>query len=285
MSAMTRSDVCVRGTLAILCVLATSGPVGAWGPAGHSIVARAALAASDELPSWFREAADAIADLADAPDRWRGEEGEVPALGALRPDHFFDLDLWGEERLPVDRWAYVERARLRRLRPEAIGFLPFAIQEQYGILLGALRDARGKRPGAQVAALVAAGTLAHLAGDASVPLHASRHHHGWIGPNPAGFTRLGEVHHWFESELVAGVEVAEVHVAPEARHIPRSVPAAVEAALADSLAQVPRLYELERRARVEHDDAGARALVRERLGAGATLLARLWRTAWVRSAT
>ena len=58
---------------------------------------------------------------------------------------------------------------------------------------------------------------------------------------------------------------------------------AVQALLADSLAQVPRLYRLERESRRTGDDAGARELVRERLAAGATLLARLWRTAWVRS--
>ena len=59
----------------------------------------------------------------------------------------------------------------------------------------------------------------------------------------------------------------------------RDVPGAVQALLADSLAQVPRLYRLERESR----RADARVLVRERLAAGATLLARLWRTAWVRS--
>ena len=82
---------------------------------------------------------------------------------------------------------------------------------------------------------------------------------------------------------MAGVDPAEVRAAREASRALGDVPGAVHALLGDSLAQVPRLYRLERESRRTHDDADARALVRERLAAGATLLARLWRTAWVRS--
>ena len=38
--------------------------------------------------------------------------------------------------------------------------------------------------------------------DAAVPLHATRHHHGWEGPNPRGFTRAPSVHAWFETDVV-----------------------------------------------------------------------------------
>jgi len=280
---MTRGDVRVSGVLAILLLLTLSGAAAGWGPEGHAIVTRAALAASDGLPRWFREAGDALAELSNAPDRWREVEKDVPALAARSPDHFFDLDVWGEEPLPPERWAYVERAARRRLRPAAIGFLPFAIGEEYGVLLSAFRDVQAGRAGGREAALAAAGVLAHLAGDAAVPLHATRHHHGWVGPNPEGFTRAGDIHRWFESALVARIDPAEVRAGPEAARALRDVPGAVRAILGDSLAQVPRLYRLERESRDTHDDASARALARARLAAGATLLARLWRTAWVRS--
>jgi hypothetical protein len=282
---MTRGIVCVAMALAIFAVLGAPRAAPAWGPAGHAIVVRAAVGASDGLPAWFRGAEDALADLANAPDRWRGVEAIVPAVAARRADHFFDLDVWGPERLPADRWRYVERAQRRGLRPESVGFLPFAILEEYGALLTAFRDARAARPGAEAAALAAAGTLAHLAGDAAVPLHASRHHHGWIGPNPGRFTRSGEIHRWFESELVARVDAAGIRAAAEARRPIGSVSRAVADALAGSLARVPRLYEAERRARRERDEGPAVALVRERLVVGATFLARLWRTAWMRSAS
>src|SRR5881296_2700234 len=190
---MTRGAVRVSAVLAILLLLTLSGAAAGWGPEGHVIVTRTALAASDGLPRWFREAGDALAELSNAPDRWREVEKGAPALAARSPDHFFDLDVWGEEPLPPERWAYVERAARRRLRPAAIGFLPFAIGEEYGVLLSAFRDVQAGRAGGREAALAAAGVLAHFAGDAAVPLHATRHHHGWVGPNPEGFTRAGAI--------------------------------------------------------------------------------------------
>jgi hypothetical protein len=282
---MTRSAVRMIMSGAILSVLATPGSVGAWGPVGHSIVARAALRACEDLPPWFRDAGDALADLANAPDRWRDVEEAVPALAARRPDHFFDLDVWGDAPFPADRWEYARQAARRRLRPEAIGFLPFAMLEEYGALVSAFRDARAGRPGAQAAALAAAGVLAHLAGDAAVPLHATRHHHGWVGPDPEDFTRSPAVHQWFETELVARLDPGETRAGSDAARTIRMVPGAVADALAGSLAEVPRLYSAERAFRRDGDATAALRLVRERLAAGATLLARLWRTAWARSAT
>src|SRR5438132_2234006 len=108
-------------------------------------------------PPWFRAAGDGLAELSNAPDRWREVEKGAPALAARRPDHFFDLDVWGVEPLPSERWAYVARAARRRLSAPAVGFLPFAIGEEYGVLLSAFRDVRSGRPGAREGALAAAG--------------------------------------------------------------------------------------------------------------------------------
>src|SRR5882762_661830 len=127
---MTRGAVRVNMALVIFAVLGAPTAAPCWGPAGHAIVARAALAASEGLPPWFRDAGDALEDLANAPDRWREVEKSVPALAARGPDHFFDLDVWGTEAIPDDRWSYVERAGRRGLRPQAVGFLPFAILEE-----------------------------------------------------------------------------------------------------------------------------------------------------------
>src|SRR5262249_37418625 len=143
---MTHSAVRIVVGTVILFVL----PVRAawsWGAAGHAIVARVALGPSEALPPWFREAGPALAELSNAPDRWREAEVAAPALAARRPDHFFDLDVWGEERLPPERWSYVARATERRLAPEVVGLLPFALREEYGVLVSAFADARAPRPG------------------------------------------------------------------------------------------------------------------------------------------
>lgn len=280
---MTRHVVRSTRAFVVLLSLRSAWPAAAWGPWGHALVTRAAVSAVDELPPWFRDAADALVELSNAPDRWRELDERIPALAARRPDHFFDLDVWRPDPLPPDRWQYVARAGARGIRPESVGFLPFAIEEEYGVLVSAFRDARDGRPGAREDALATAGILAHLAGDAAVPLHATRHHHGWIGPNPDDYTRSPDVHRWFETTLVTGVTVADVRVGGDAAHTLRAVPAAVESVIADSLAEVVHVYALERQSRIAHDDRPARALARERLGVGATFIARLWRTGWARS--
>lgn len=267
-------------TLLVACLV--SSTAWAWGPLGHTLVVRAALQKADALPAWFRDAGDQLSELANAPDRWRQDERDVPALVARKADHFFDLDVWGEERLPDDRWSYVRRATRRGLTPEAIGFLPFAIMEEYGVLLSAFRDARAERPGAHEGALAAAGVLAHLVGDGAVPLHLTRHHHGWIGKNPEDFTRDPDVHRWFESTLVEGMTSDQVAREVDVAHVPSDPASAMRATLADSLALVPRLYRFERSCRRDGEDT-CRALARARLAVGAGLLIRLWQTAWQRS--
>lgn len=270
-----------RMRCALLLVFAVPASAGAWGAAGHAIIVRAAVAACPDLPPWFRAADAALATLANAPDRWREIDDRLPALAARRSEHFFDRDLWPEP-IPADRSAYLARAARRRLDPVAIGFLPFAALEEWGALVSAFRDVRDGRPGGREAALVAAGTLAHWAGDAVVPLHATRHHHGWVGADPERFTRDGRIHAWFETELVGRLDANAVHAGPEAARTLPDVPAAVRVAIEESLALVPRVYRLEQRSR-DGDDADAVALARVRLATGATFVARLWRTAWVRS--
>jgi hypothetical protein len=268
--------------LPILYGMGTARTAGAWGPAGHAIVTRAAVAAADDLPAWLRDQTAALAELSNAPDRWRALDEDIPELAARRPDHFFDLDVWGDASLPVGRWRYTRRAYDRHLVPDEIGFLPYAILEEYGVLVSAFRDTRDDRPGARLDAIRTAGMLAHLIGDAAVPLHATRHHHGWVGRDRREFTRSATVHRWFETDLV-DTTAPTVAVAPAAAPALADVTGAVHAALRDSLACVVPLYEAEARMR-DGDPSAARALVRDRLVVGATLLARVWRTAWARSA-
>ena len=275
---MTRGTIAIAMMFAVATVLADD--VHGWGPRGHVLVTRAAVTAAADLPPWFRDAERALVELSIAADRWREVEDEVPALKARAADHYFDLDVWGAAALPVDRWGYVREAERRRLRPDDVGFLPFALLEEYGILVSAFREARGGRAGAREQALVAAGNIAHLAGDASVPLHATRHHDGWVGDNPRGFRHERGIHRWFESDMVdhddaAWLEIPRGSVGPS-RDVRRDVLAMLDA----SLAAVPRVYEAEQRARRSRDERDARALVRERAAAGATLLAAVWQAAW-----
>jgi hypothetical protein len=256
------------GTALLLALAATDAH--AWGPRGHVLVTRGALSAAASLPPWFRDAERALVELSISADRWKELEDEVPALRALAPDHFFDLDIWGAAALPADRWRYVREAERRRIEPDDVGFLPFALLEQYGVLVSAFREARGGRPGAREQALTAAGMIAHLAGDAVVPLHATRHHDGWVGDNPRGFRRARGIHRWFESELVERDDAAWLGVPPGSVGPSADVRRDVVATITASLAAVPRLYEAELRAHRAHDDSAA----------GAALIAAIWQAAW-----
>src|SRR5207253_4965434 len=106
---------CMTALVAIWFLMVCPRAASGWGPAGHELVTRAALAACDDLPRWFTEAAPALAALSNAPDRWRDVDAEVPALAARRAEHYFDLDVWGRAALPADRWAYARRAVARGL--------------------------------------------------------------------------------------------------------------------------------------------------------------------------
>jgi len=272
-----------RGTMGgalLLVVLVVASDARAWGPRGHVLVTRGAVSAASALPPWFRDAERALVELSISADRWRSIERQVPALRALAPDHFFDLDIWGASSLPNERWGYVREAERRRLEPSQIGFLPFALLEQYGMLISGFREARRGRPGAREESLTAAGTIAHLAGDAVVPLHATKHHDGWVGENPRGFRRARGIHRWFESELVGRHDVAWLGVPPGSVGASKDVRRDVIGTIEASLALVPRLYEAELRAHRSGDDSAARALVRERAAAGAVLVAAIWQAAW-----
>src|SRR5262249_53437721 len=58
-NSMTRHVVRSPRALVVLLSLSSAWSAVAWGPQGHALVTRAAVAAVDELPPWFRDAADA----------------------------------------------------------------------------------------------------------------------------------------------------------------------------------------------------------------------------------
>src|SRR5207237_5741862 len=95
---MTRGDVRVSGVLAILLLLTLSGAAAGWGPEGHVIVTRAALAASDGLPRWFREAGAAPANPPTPPAPGPEVEKAAPPPPARGPDPSSIPASWAGER-------------------------------------------------------------------------------------------------------------------------------------------------------------------------------------------
>src|SRR5579863_9063746 len=67
------------------------------------------------------------------------------------------------------------------------------------------------------------GWLGHYIADAAQPLHNSKHHDGWEGENPKGYTRDPNIHSRFESTYVDLIAATEADILPfankKARHL------------------------------------------------------------------
>src|SRR5262245_5353332 len=78
----------------------------AWGGHGHTIQARAAVAAlPDDMPGFFRRSADQLAYLIIEPDRWRSR-GQMNAKALTGPSHTFKWEV-APKPLPPTRDAFI----------------------------------------------------------------------------------------------------------------------------------------------------------------------------------
>lgn len=132
------------------------------------------------------------------------------------------------------------------------------------------------------------GWLGHYVADAAMPLHNSRHHDGWEGENPKGYTRDPEIHGRFESAYVDLIQVTEADVFPYVDKVPRQLDdpwTAILDHMIEARAVVEDVYRLDLRAAFKDpSDTEARKLVYTRLASGASLLRDLAYTAWLESA-
>lgn len=272
-----------------------------WGSLGHEMTARAAHRTLPEaIPAFFREAGARLAYLNPEPDRWR-ERSLAEMDEAWSYDHFVDLENVPDGALQTrDRFAYLRalyRAGLARPERDA-GFLPFRIVELYQRLVTGWRLWRDetdpeRRGWIEQRIVEDAGILGHYVADAAQPQHTTIHFNGWARgtPNPERYTADRGFHARFESEYV-NAHVTQADVSRRVPAGPRSVAggarAAVLAFVHETHATVETLYRIDRD--VGFDPAApaaaeARAFAADRLAAGAALLATLWWSAWLESAT
>jgi hypothetical protein len=273
-----------------------------WGEHGHTIAARAAVAAlPDEMPAFFRDAAEQLVYLNPEPDRWRGGNARgadraMDAAGA--PEHFIDLELLpaarrdGILRAP-DRFAFADSLRRIGEQAQTVGVLPFTMLEySQRVRTGfqAWRRARSAEQRAFIEARIIndAGILGHYVTDASNPAHTTIHFNGWSGRNPKGYATDNRFHSRFESAFVQA-HVRQNDLTPLIAREPRTFPdlrSAILAHITESNALVERLYELDKAQPFSVDDRRpeAKAFAATRLAAGAQMLRDLWWSAWVASA-
>ena len=284
----------MRVPIAILLIVFIPVSVSAWGEKGHLMINQLAMdVAAPKLPEFMNAAREQIIYNGFEPDRWRREE-QTPMNNAQEVDHFFDSEKWGAiSTIPSDRYLFLQQL-VERKGDLKIGYVPYAIIENYGRLVNAFRFWRnaktpGDRQSASANAIYVAGVLGHYVGDASQPMHLTIHHHGWAATvsNPKRFTRDTGIHSRYEA--------AYVNTAIDANTVRRTVRSpqrlanvwdSIKQYLSQTFLEVVPLYELERAGEFNADRPRAKGtdFISAELARAGTMLAALWYTAWLESA-
>ena len=270
---MSRGALARAVMLAVALTMAAPRPAGAWGLAAHRWIALRA-ATLTRCRSLVAGHERELADAAVEPDTVL--KSRLGATEEVR--HFVNLDAYGAPpfaALPRDEDAAVRR--YGRAALDRNGVLPW----YGGRLAHELADESAH--GDWRTARRTAGYLAHYAGDATMPLHATANYDGQR-------TRQRGIHRRVEARLVderlAAFERDAIRVG-RARPIPPDRgAAALFAALEASFAAVTPVFAADRAGRrgtrvgsplyFRRLDADLHALLAARLGAAAALTAALW---------
>lgn len=298
----------------------------AWDYEGHRVVNQLALAALPaDFPAFVQTPAarERIAFLGGEPDRWRNMNNELPLVHFNGPDHYFDLEDLQDHgltpnTLPMFRYEFTAQLALARAaRPEKFapidpaknrdrtrelaGFAPWAIVEYCGKLksgfsyLKAYQDYGGtpeEIANAQQNIIYIMGVMGHFVGDGAQPLHVTKHHHGWVGDNPHGYTTNSSIHSWIDGgffRTTGGIQMATIAGKVRPAKIvgdptkPEDLFRQVMAYLLETHQQVEPLYQLNQAGKLSGEGEmvrEGRAFLEAQLVRGGQMLGDLWFSAW-----
>ena len=282
--------------IAVFALLSLAPRSSAWGEDGHRFINRvAAEHLPEDMPPFFRNAGVRLSFLGPEPDRWRDNRELFKALTEVNgADHFIDIDKAENfEALPNDRYEYADWLRTKGKSPKDIGFLPYSILEGYQrvqVLFRMWRDRQHEAERDQIEQNIIyyAGVVGHYVADGSQPLHTSIHFNGWsTSSNPQLYTRE-PLHGRFESEYVkANIKPADFSGLVRTATKLQDPFADIMKYLLQTFDRVPEVYRMEKTARwdANNQNAESKKFVAERLAAGSQMLANLWYTAWLGSAS
>jgi hypothetical protein len=302
----------------------------AWDYEGHRIVNQLALRAlPKDFPAFVHAVpnADRITFLAGEADRWRN----VPDLpmkhaGPSWGDHFMDLEYLPEAGVDlatvtsfrydfVAQFAAGRAAHAKNFPPidpaknadhtrEWPGFAPWAIAEHFGKLRSGFSYLKvfeelgtpDEIMNAQANIVYMMGVLAHYVGDCAQPLHTTKHHNGWVGQNPKGYSTWPGLHSWVDGGIIAKAGIrtpqlisrlAAVQPIPLTPRTDGRDPmfVAVMDYLQATHKTVEMLYQLEKDGKLGQGDKvladETRTFVESRLLVGAQMVAAIWTTAHI----
>jgi hypothetical protein len=286
----------MRWLVASLLIFTLPATGGAWGEKGHLMINRLAIdAASSKLPEFMNSAREQVIYNAYEPDRWR-EEGRTSAMNtAQAADHFFDSEYWGAiSTIEPDRYAFMEKVATKKIELVKMGYLPYAILENYEKLVNAFRFWRNAktpqdRESARANAVYVAGVLGHYVGDGSQPMHMSIQYNGWLDttPNPKNYTKDRGLHGRYEAAYVnAAVEIAAVRPKVQSPQRLTNVWNSIKQYLGQGFGDLEPMYELEKTGEFNPQQPRAKGteFIATELARAGTMLGSLWYTAWLNSA-
>jgi hypothetical protein len=304
------TDLIVAVVLSVFCFIQ---PSAAWDAHGHVVVTQLAVERlPSDFPEWVRmpDRVDRLAYLSVEPDRWRGQK--APILNHINnPDHYFDVeDLtpYGLNLLTLPRFRnqFIEHLATRRAEesdrfrkhdPEkdrnyvytVPGMLPYAIVETRWKISASWTTLRTFERYVDVATpeeIQAArdlvihhmGILSHYVGDAAQPLHMTRHHNGWVGPNPHGYTTSKTFHAYIDGGVLTHHGIAfedlRARALPPSAFDPENEWPQLLACLTASHSRVEPLYRLEKTGALKEWEG--KQFIEECLLEGGGNLAGLW---------
>ena len=306
-----------RVVVAIALVGALSTQAQAWDEDGHAVITLLAFdALPNDIPAWVKtpEVRARLVYLGSEPDRWRGQHSSV--LNHINnPDHYIDAEQLRDyglslEKLPLFRRQYIDMlATFRALHPDSIkhgnakkdkdyialtpGLLPYRIAElQWKIAAGwtelntyekyPSRVSKSMITNARADIIYHMGILSHYIGDGAQPLHLTIHHHGWIGPNPKGYTTDHNFHSYIDAGILRHHHISYDSLkgrAPAARAVStKNFWPGILGYLRETYEQMEPLYALEKAGTL--NKAPGKVFIENRMLAGASELAGIWDAAY-----
>ncbi|MEO6724993.1 MAG: hypothetical protein ABIU20_01395 [Blastocatellia bacterium] len=274
-----------------------------WGQKGHEISGLvAAKKLPEEMPKFFRKAADQLSYLNPEPDRWRSRDESTldrAMDSAYAPDHFLDMELVPEAAMKAgNRYDFTAEMIKAGQKPTTAGFVPYRMLELFQTLRIEFRLWRAekdsnKRKWIEQRIINDAGILGHYVSDSANPHHTTIHFNGWSGENPKGYTVFTRepnqgIHQRFE-EIFVGAKINTNDILPLVAAAPRVIERPREELwdyLKASNKLVEPLYILDKKEpfSATNNSLEHKKFVSERLAAGAQMLRDLWWTAWMTSA-
>jgi hypothetical protein len=286
----------MRSVVAIaFMVLLIPGSALAWGEKGHLLINRLAIETSaSKLPEFMNASREHLIYNAPEPDRWRDEGRNSPMNNTQQADHFFDSELWGPiATIDPDRYAFMEKVAVKKVQLVKIGYLPYAIIENYGKLVNGFRFWRNAktpedRESARQNVVYVAGVLGHYVGDGSMPMHLSVQYNGWLesSPNPKGYTRDRGFHSRYESVFVdAAIDPSAVRPKVQGPQRLTNVWDSIKQYLNTSFSELEPAYELEKAGEINPEKPHVKGteFIANELARASTMLGNLWYTAWLES--